>query len=199
MMELIFDRHHLSCFIHICKQSLKSAGDLIDHHYRRQQQCPSLTKGTPPFLHQFSSVQSLTRVRLFVTPWTAVHQDSMSITNSQSLHKFMSIELVMPSSHLILCHPLLLLPSILPASGSFPKSEFFASRGQKTGTSASSSVLPMNTQDWSPLGLTGMISLQYKGLWRVFSNTKVQNHQFFSGNLSLWSNSHIHTWLLEKP
>ena len=115
MMELIFDRHHLSCFIHICKQSLKSAGDLIDHHYRRQQQCPSLTKGTPPFLHQFSSVQSLTRVRLFVTPWTAVRQDSMSITNSQSLHKFMSIELVMPSSHLILCHPLLLLPLIFPS------------------------------------------------------------------------------------
>ena len=86
-----------------------------------------------------------------------------------------------------------------PASGSFPKSHFFASGGQRTGASASSSVLPMDTQDWSPFGLTGLISLQSKGLSRAFSNTTVQKHQFFDGNLSLWSNSHIHTWLLEKP
>jgi len=80
-----------------------------------------------------------------------------------------------------------------PASGSFPMSQFFTSGGQSIGVSASASVLPMNIQDWFPLGLTGLISLQSKGLSRVFSNTTVQKHQFFSAQLSLWSNSHIHT------
>ena len=83
-----------------------------------------------------------------------------------------------------------------PASGSFPMSQFFTSGDQSIGASAS--VLPMNIQDWFPLGLTGWISLQSKGLWRVFSNTTVQKHQFFSTQLSLWSNSNIHTWVLEK-
>ena len=83
-----------------------------------------------------------------------------------------------------------------PASGSFPRNQFFASDGQNIGVSASASVLPMNTQDWSPLGCTGWISLQSKGLSRVFFNTTVQKHQFFSTQLSLYSNSHIHTWLL---
>ena len=87
----------------------------------------------------------------------------------------------------------------LPASGSFPVSQFFTSGGQSIGVSASSSVLPMNIQDWFPLGWTGLISLQSKGLSRVFSNTTVQKHQFFSAQLFLWSNSHIHTWLLGKP
>ena len=86
-----------------------------------------------------------------------------------------------------------------PASGSFPMGQFFASGGQSIGVSASTSVLPMSTQDWSPLGWTGWISLQSKGLSRVFFNTTVQKHQFFSAQLSLQSNSHIHTWLLEKP
>ena len=86
-----------------------------------------------------------------------------------------------------------------PASGSFPASQFFASGGQSIGVSASTSVLPMNIQDWFPLGLTGWISLQSKGLSRVFSNTIVQKHQFFSVQLSSQSNSHIHTWPLEKP
>ena len=86
-----------------------------------------------------------------------------------------------------------------PASGSFSMSQFFASSGQSIGVSASTSVLPMNTQDWSPLGWTGWISLQSKGFSRVFSNTTVQKHQFFSIQLSSQSNSHIHTWLLEKP
>ena len=86
-----------------------------------------------------------------------------------------------------------------PASGSFPMSRFFPSGGQSFGASVSASVLPMNIQDWFPLGLTGWISLQSKGLSRVFSNTTVQKHQFFGTQLSLWSNSHIHTWLLEKP
>ena len=86
-----------------------------------------------------------------------------------------------------------------PASGSFPMSQFFAPGGQSIGVSASASVLPMNIQDWFPLGFTGLISLQSKGLSRVFSNTTVQKHQFFGTQVSLWSNSHICTWLLEKP
>ena len=86
-----------------------------------------------------------------------------------------------------------------PASGSFSMSQFFASGGQSIGVSASASVLPMNIQDWFPLGWIGWISLHSKGLSRVFSNTTVQKHQFFSTQSSLWSNSHIHTWLLEKP
>ena len=147
----------------------------------------------------FSSVQSLSCVRLFATPWIAAHQASLSITNSQSSLKLMCIESVMPSSHLILCCPLLLLPQSLPASGSFPMSQLFAWGGQSTGVSASASVLPMNTQEWSPLGWTGWISLQSKELSRVFSNTTVQKHQFFSAQLSSQSNSHIHTWPLEKP
>ena len=91
------------------------------------------------------------------------------ITNSWSLLKLMSIESVMPSNHLILFHPLLLLPSIFPELGSFPMSQFFALSGQSIGASASASVLSMNIQDWFPLGLTGLISLQSKGLSRVFS------------------------------
>ena len=86
-----------------------------------------------------------------------------------------------------------------PTSGSFQMSQLFSSGGQSTGVSASTSVLPMNNQDWSPLGWTGWISLQSKGLSRVFSNTTVQKHQFFSAHLSSQSNSHIHTWPLEKP
>ena len=86
-----------------------------------------------------------------------------------------------------------------PPSGSFPMIQFFASGGQSIGVSASISVLPMNIQDWFPLGWTSWISLQSKGLSRVFPNTTVQKHQFFGTQLSLWSNSHIHPWLLEKP
>ena len=89
-------------------------------------------------------------------------------------------------------------PHSLPASGSFPMSQLFTSGGQSIGVSASASVLPMNTQDWSPLAWTGWIFLQSKGLSRVFSNTTDQKHQYFGTQLSLWSKSHIHTWLLEK-
>ena len=100
-------------------------------------------------------------------------------------------------------HPLVIpfssCPQSLPASGSFTMSQLFAWGGQSIGVSPSVSVLPMNTQDWSPLGWTDWISLQSKGLSRVFSNTTVQNHQFFSTQLSSQSNSHIHTWPLEKP
>ena len=141
----------------------------------------------------FSSVQLLSCVQLFATPWTAERQASLSITNSQSLLKLISIESVMPSNHLILCCPLLPHLQSFPASGSFPMSQFFASGGQSIGASTSASVLPMNIQDRFPLGWTGWISLQSKGLSRVFSNTTVQKHQFFSAQLSLQSNSHIHT------
>ena len=90
-------------------------------------------------------------------------------------------------------------PQSFPASGSFQMSHLFTSGGQSIGVSASTSVLPMNIQDWFPLGWTGWISLPSKELSRVFSNTTVQKHQFFSTQPSLWSNSHIHTWLPEKP
>ena len=140
------------------------------------------------------SDQSLSRVQLFATPWIAARQASLSITNSQSSLRLMSIELVMPSNHLILCCPLLLLPSIFPSIRVFPSSQFFSSGGQSNGVSASASVLPMNIQDWFPLGWTGWKSLQSKGLSRVFSNTTVQKHQFFGAPLSLYSNSHIHTY-----
>ena len=133
---------------------------------------------------QFSSVQSFSRVWLFATPWTAACQASLSISNSRSLLKFMSIESVMSPSHLILCRPLLLPPSSFPASGSFQMSQFFASGGQSIGVSASASLLPMNIQDRFPLGWTDWISLLFKGLSRVFSNNTVQKHQFFSAQLS---------------
>ena len=111
-----------------------------------------------------------------VTLWTAVCQASLSITNPQSPLKLMFIKSMMPSNHLILCRPLLLLPSIFTSIRSFPMNQFFTSGGQEIGASASVSVLPMNIQDWFPLGCTGCISLQSKGLSRVFSNTTVQKH-----------------------
>ena len=149
-------------------------------------------------LVQFSSVQSFSRVWLFATPWIAARQASLSITNSPSSLRVASIESVMPSSHLILGHPLFLLPSILPASESFPMSQLFTWGGQSTGVSASASFLPKKFQGWSPSEWTGWISLQSKELSRDFSNTTVQKHQF-GAQLSSQSNSHIHTWLLEKP
>ena len=104
------------------------------------------------------------------------------------------------------CHPTISFSVVpffhlwsFPASGSFPVSQFFSSGGHSIGVSASTSVLPVSIQDWFPLGLTAWISLLSIGLSRVFSNTTVQKHQFFGAQLCLWSNSHIHTWLLEKP
>ena len=149
-------------------------------------------------LEEVVVVHSLSQVWLFATPRTAAYQASLSFTISRSLLKLVFIESVMPSNHLILYHPLLLLPSSFLASGSFPMSHFFPSGGQSIGVSASTSVLPMNIQDWFPLGWTVWISLQSMGLSRVFSNTPVQKHQFFSAQLFLWSNSHTHIWLLEN-
>ena len=121
----------------------------------------------------------------FATQWTAAHQASISITNSQSLLKLMTIESVMSSNHLIFCRPLLLHLQSFPASGSFPVSQFFTSGGQSIVVSALASVLPMNIQDWFPLGLTGLISLKFKELSKDFSNTTVQKLQFFGTQFSL--------------
>ena len=118
--------------------------------------------------HQISSVQSLSPVRLFVTPWIAARQASLSITNSQSSLRLTSIQSVMPSSHLILCRPLFLLPQSLPASESFPMSQLFASGGQSTGVSALATFLPKKSQGWSPSEWSVWISLQCKGLSKVF-------------------------------
>ena len=147
---------------------------------------------------KFSSVQSLNRGWLFATPWTAACQASLSITNSRSLLKLMSIKLVMPFNHLILYHPLLFLPSIFPSIRVFSMSQFFSSGGPSTGASAS--VLPMKIQDWFPSGLTSLISFQFKVLWRVFSNTTVQQRQLLSSISvkSLIKNSHANwesVWL----
>ena len=166
------------------------------------------------------AIQSVSCVWLFATQWTAACQAFQSFTISQSLLKLTSIEFVVPSNHLILCHPLLLPPSIFPSirvfsnewcpkywsfgfsrpvgsqrvrhdlvteqqqSLSFHQSQFLVSGGHRIGVSASASVLPMNIQDRS-LGWTGWISLQSKGLSRVFSNTTIQKHQFFGAQLSL--------------
>ena len=127
----------------------------------------------------FSSVQSLSRVWLFATPWTTARQASLSITNSWNLPKLCLLSWW--------CHPTISssvvpfssCPQSFPASGSSQMSQLFASSGQSIGVSASTAVLPMNTQDWSPLGWTSCISLQSKGLSRVLSNTTVQKHQFF--------------------
>ena len=115
-----------------------------------------------------------------------VYSDSCPL--SQWCHPAISSSVILFSSHL----------QSFPASGSFPVSQFFASGGQSIGTSASAPVLPVNTQGWFPSGWTGGISVQSKGLSRVFSNTTVQKQQFFGAQSSLWSNSHIHMWLLEK-
>ena len=136
--------------------------------------------------HQFNSVQSLSHIRLFATPRTAALQTSLSITNSRSPPN------PCPSSRW--CHPTISssvflfssCPQSFPASGSFPMCQLFASGRQSIGVSSSVSVLPMNIQDWFPLGLIGWISLQSKGLWRVFSNTTVQKHQVFGAQLSFF-------------
>ena len=143
------------------------------------------------------SFQLLSHVWLFATPWTAARQASLSIKNSQRLLKLMSIESVIPSNHLILCHPLL-LPSIFPNIRGFSNELVLSIRWLKYW-SFSFSISPSNDmQGWFPLGLTDLI-LQSKGLSRVFSNTTVQKHRFFSAQPSLCSNSYIHIWLLEKP
>ena len=146
----------------------------------------------------FVIVQSLSCV-LFVTPWTAAHQASVSFTISWSLLKLMSVESVMPSNHLILCHPLLLLPSIFPSIKVFSSESALRIRWPNYWSFSLSISPSMNIQGWSPLEWTGWISLQFKGLSRVFSSTTIWNCQLFGAQPVLWSTSHVHTWLLEKP
>ena len=148
---------------------------------------------------QFSSVQSLSHVQPFVTPWIAARQASLSITISGSSLTLTSIESVMPSSISPSVVPFSSCPQSLPASVSFPMSQLFAWGVQSTGASTLASFLPKKSQGWSPSEWTGWISLQSKGLSRVFSNTIVQTHQFFGAQLSSQSNSHIRTWPQEKP
>ena len=148
---------------------------------------------------QFSSVQSLRCVQLFATPWTTACQASVYITNSRSLPKLMSIESVMPSNHLILCHPLFLPSSIFPSIRVFFNESTLPMSWPKYW-SFSLSISPSNEhQGQICFGWIGWISLQSKGLSSDFSNTTVQNHQFFGAQFSLWSNSHIYTWPLEEP
>ena len=143
-------------------------------------------------------VQMLSNVWHFVTPRTATRQAHCPslfpevCSNSYPLSWWCNTTISSSVAPFFSCS------QSFPSSGSFPISQLFMSDGQRTGTSATASVLPINTQGWFPLGLTGFISLQSKGLSRVFSSTTVQKHQFFSAQPSLWSNSYIHTWLLEK-
>ena len=134
-------------------------------------------------------VQLRSCVQLFVTPWPAACQASLSFTVSHSLFKLLSIESVILSNYPILCCPLL-LPSIFPSISVFSNELAFSSGGQSIGASALASVLKMNIQGLFPLGLTGLISLQPKGLSRIFPSTTVCKHQFL-GAQPLWSNSHI--------
>ena len=154
------------------------------------------------------SVQSLSCAGLCDLMDYIACQASLSITNSWSLLKFMSIESAMASNHLILCRSFSSCLQCFPASGSFPMNQFFTSGGQSIGVSALASVIPINIQDlfplgttgWIssptgefPLGLTGLISLMSKGLSRDFSSTTIRKHQFFGAQFYLWSNSHIQT------
>ena len=153
-------------------------------------------------LKSFSSVQfsSVTQLCLTLcdpmncsTPGLPVHHQLPEFTQT---HVHWVGDAIQPSHPLLF---LLLLPPIFPSIRSFQMRQFFESGGQSIRVSASTWVLPMNTQDWSPLGWTGWISLQSKGLSRAFSNTTVQKHEFFSTQLSSQSNSHIHTWPQDKP
>ena len=146
-------------------------------------------------LHLVVGVQSLNRVWIFVTPWTAAHQALLS----WNFLKFMSIEFVMLSKYLILCCNLLLLPSVFSSIRVFPNSQSFTSGGQSIGASASVSVLIMNIQGLFLLGLACLKSWLSKGFIRAFSSTTVRKHLFFGAQPSLWSTSHICTWLQEKP
>ena len=147
---------------------------------------------------QFSSVQSLSCVQLFATPWTEAFQASLSITNSQSLHKLMSIVSVMPSNHIILYCPLL-LPSIFPSNKVFSNELVFCIRLLKYW-SFNFSIFPANEfSELISFRIDCFDLLVVKGISRVFSNTTVQKCQFFDSQFSLEPNSQIHTWLLEKP
>ena len=169
-MYLSRTQHVLCTFTPICNVSVRE--DSV------QFSCSVMSNSLRP--------HGLQHVRL---PCPSPTPGTCSCPSGQWCHLTISSSVAPFSSHL----------QSFPASRSFPMSQFFAAGGQRTEASASASVLLMNIQDWFPLGWTGWISLQSKGLSRVFSNTTVRKHPFFSSQLSLWFNSHIHTWLLEKP
>ena len=151
-------------------------------------------------VYQFSSVAQFS-VWFFETPWTAAHHHQLPKFTQTRVH-WVSDAISFSFFFFFISFSVVPFSSLLqsfPASGSFQMSQLLESGGQSIGVSAWTSVLPKNTQDWSPLGWIGWLSLHSKGLSRVFSNTTVQKHQFFSAQLYLQSNSHIHTWLLEKP
>ena len=146
-----------------------------------------------------SSVQSLSCVRLFATPWIAARQVTLSITNSLSSLTLTSIKSVMPSSHLILCHPFLLLPLVPPSIRVFSNESTLRIRWPKYWSFSFSIIPSKEIPGLISFRMDWLISLQSKGLSRVFSNTTVQKHQFFGAQPSSQSNSHIHTWPQEKP
>ena len=162
----------------ILRYNLKGVQKLNGHFYYKTHSCLFIYKKKK--LSVLVVVQSLSHIWFFAIPWTSACQASLLFTISWSLLKFTSIESVKPSSHLILCCPLLLLPSIFPTIRVFSSNQLFAAGDQSIGASASASVLPMNIQGWFPFWLTGLISLQSKGLSRVFSNTTVWKYQFLS-------------------
>ena len=151
---------------------------------------------------QFSSVQFISFTQSCLTLCDPMNHSTPGLPVHHQLPEFTQTHVHWVSDAIQPSHPLSSpsppAPNPFPASESFPMSQLFTWGGQSTGVSASASFLPKNTQGWSPLEWTGWISLQSKGLSRVFSNTTVQKHQFFSAQLSSWSNSHIHTWPLEK-
>ena len=145
----------------------------------------------------FVVIGSRIQVPLFATSWTVAHQASLSSTISCNLLKFMSVESVIASHHLTLYHLLFLLPSVFPSIRSFPLTWLSAYSGQSIGASAS--FLPMNIQGWFPLGLTGLISMQFKWLSRGLSSTTTRKYKLYGDQPSLWSSSQICAWLWRKP
>ena len=143
-------------------------------------------------------VQSLSCIQLFATLWTEARLPYPSLSlricpNSYPLSQWCYPTISSSGIPFSFC------PQSFPTSRSSPRSQLFTSNGQIIGALASALVLPMKSQSWFPLGLTGLTSFQSKGLWRIFSSSTIRKHQFFSTQPSLWSNSHIYTWLLEKP
>ena len=182
-------------------------GDLPDPQFRPTSlESPALTGGffttVPPrklMYVQFSSDHSLSRVRLFATPWIAARKASLSITNSRSSLRLMSIELVMPSGHLILCRPLLLLPPIPPSIRVFSNNSTLHMRWPKYWTFSFSIIPSKEIPALISFRMDWLDHLAVQGTLRIFSNTTVQKHQFLGTQPSSQSNSHIHTWPLEKP